>query len=319
MLVNTFSIDDLSLNQVKGIDEEFRGALRSYAAALDLAATSSGHAKTTYEAKANGFLRSLVQWLQKNMATAFEVTYQGRTKSMAEWAKEKGGNIRSLSGVAPHETINFRDLVNTIAGACLAPNFENQAPDYPFFSVLITGNNRAQAAQDALRAIAGQNRTKQATAVLDALELLDGEKIDPYKSKYTKIILDAVKAKGHGQVVNRGEIIHDDHGLEYMNPGSARLEPEWVVVILAALVFSGDIVLSIPGKKFDASGLQQLAATDMDELVRFKHLEQPKEWNLPALKALFELLGMTPGMAQLVTQGKDEPIQNLQQAVGKVV
>jgi succinate dehydrogenase flavin-adding protein (antitoxin of CptAB toxin-antitoxin module) len=57
----------------------------------------------------------------------------------------------------------------------------------------------------------------------------------------------------------------------------------------------------------------------MDELVRFKHLEQPKEWNLPALKALFELLGMTPGMAQLVTQGKDEPVQNLQQAVGKIV
>jgi hypothetical protein len=78
--------------------------------------------------------------------------------------------------------------------------------------VLITGNNRAQAAQDALRAIAGQNRTKQATAVLDALELLDGEKIDPYKSKYTKFILDAVKAKGHGQVVNRSEIIQDDHG-----------------------------------------------------------------------------------------------------------
>ncbi len=57
----------------------------------------------------------------------------------------------------------------------------------------------------------------------------------------------------------------------------------------------------------------------MDELVRFKHLEQPKEWNLPALKALFELLGMTPGMVQLVTQGEEEPVQNLQQAVGKIV
>ncbi len=135
--------------------------------------------------------------------------------------------------------------VNTIAGVCLAPRFADQAPDYPFFSVLITGSNRAQSDQDVLRAIAGLNRTKQATAVLDALKLLDGEKIDPCKSKYA----------------------------------------------------------SIPGKKFDATALQQLAATSMDELVRFKHLEQPKEWNLPALKALFELLGMTPGMAQLITQG----------------
>ena len=52
-----------------------------------------------------------------------------------------------------HLVVNVRDamganLVNTIAGVCLAPNFENQAPDYPFFSVLITGNNRAQAAQE---------------------------------------------------------------------------------------------------------------------------------------------------------------------------
>ena len=303
--------------RLKGIDEEFQASLKSYAAALDLAGTSSGHAKATYESKANGFLKKLVQWLQKHMTNAFEVTYQGRVKSMTEWAK--GKSIRELSGLLPHETINFRDLVNTIAGLCLAPNFENQAPDYPFFSVIITCNNRTQAAQDSLRALAGQNRTKQATAVLDALELLEGEKVDPYKSKYTKFILEAIKAKGHGQVLNRSEIIQDEQGLEYMNPGSSRLEPEWVVVLLASLVHSGDLVLAIPGNKFDASGLQQLAATGMDELIRFKHLEQPKEWNLPALKALFELLGMTPGMAQLVTQGDDKPLIQLLDNVGKVV
>jgi len=307
--------------RLKGTDDEFQTALKSYAAALDLAATSSGHAKATYDAKANSFLKNLVQWLQKHMSDAFEVTYQGRAKSITEWAK--GKSIRDLSGISPNETINFRDLINTIAGICLSPHFENQAPDYPFFSILITGSNRAQAAQDALRAIAVPNgnkqRNKQATAVLDALDLLDGEKIDPYKSKYASSILDAVKAKGHGQVVNRNEIIQDNHGLEYMNPGGSRLEPEWVIVLVAALVYSGDIVLSIPGKKFDATGLQQLAATDMDELVRFKHLEQPKEWNMPALKALFELLGMPPGNAQLVTQGSDEPVQQLQQNVAKIV
>ncbi|MBN2054301.1 ATP-binding protein, partial [bacterium] len=309
--------------RLKGADEDFRTALKSYAAALDLAGTASGHAKATYEAKANEFLRKLVQWLQKNMTAAFEVTYQGRTKAMVEWAKERGGSIRSFSGIASHETINFRDLVNTIAGVCLDPHFENQAPDYPFFSVLITGHNRAQAAQDALRAIAGQNRTKQATAVLDALELLDGEKLDPYQSKYTRFIHDAVKAKGHGQVVNRSEIIQDDHGLEYMNPGGARLEPEWVTVLLAALVYAGEIVLAIPGMKFDATGLAQLAAAGMDELVRFKHLEQPKEWNLPALKALFDLLDLPAGYPKLITQGETEPvikmIDRLQQVVKRLV
>ncbi len=113
------------------------------------------------------------------MATAFEVTYQGRSKSLTEWAK--GKSIRELSGIGSYERINFRDLVNTVSGICLGPHFQDQAPEYPLFSVLITGANRAQAAQDALRAIAGQTRTKQATAVLDALELLDGERLDPYR------------------------------------------------------------------------------------------------------------------------------------------
>ena len=298
-------------------DEEFRTALRSYAAALDLASTASGHAKSTYESKASNFLRDLVQWLQKNMTTAFEVTYQGRAKSLTEWAK--GKSIRELSGIGSHERINFRDLVNTTAGICLGTKFQDQAPEYPFFSVLITGANRAQAAQDALRAIAGQNRTKQATAVLDALELLDGERLDPYRSKYAKHILGVAKKKGHGQVVNRSELIQDVLGVEYLAPQSLRLEPEWAVVVLAALVYAGEVVLSIPGKKFDATGLAQLAGTGIDELAQFKHIERPKDWNLPALKALFELLGLTPGRAQLVTQGKDEPVQELQAKVTKYV
>ncbi len=323
-------------------DEEFRTALRNYAAALDLASTASGHAKSTYESKASNFLRDLVQWLQKNMTTAFEVTYQGRSKSLTEWAKGKKvepASSRSILRQDAGATFNFRDLVNTIAGICLEPHFKDQAPEYPFFSVLITGANRKQAAQDALRAIANIGArslspqssspiTKQATAVLDALELLDlsacnaqagGERLDPYRSKYAKHILGVAKKKGHGQVVNRSELIQDVLGVEYLAPQSLRLEPEWVVVVLAALVYAGEVVLSIPGKKFDATGLQQLAGTGINELAQFKHIERPKDWNLPALKALFELLGLTPGMSQLVTQGKDEPVQELQAKVTKYV
>ncbi|NLI41205.1 MAG: ATP-binding protein [Caldisericales bacterium] len=302
---------------LKKTDEEFLTALRNYAAALDLASTASGHAKSTYESKASNFLRDLVQWLQKNMTSAFEVTWQGRAKPLVEWAE--GRSIRELSGIGSHERINFRDLVNTIAGVCLGTSFQDQAPKYPFFPVLITSANRAQAAQDALRSIAGQSRTRQATAVLDALELLNGDRLDTTRSRYTRYILDLVKKKGSGQVVNRSELIQDALGVEYLAPQSLRLEPEWAVVVLAALVYSGEVVLAIPGKKFDAGGLAQLAGTSVDELVLFKHIEPPKEWNLPALKALFELLGLTPGMAQLVTLGKDEPVQELQKAVTHTV
>ena len=308
---------DELLFRLKHRDEDFQTALRGYAAALDLNSTASGHAKATYESKASAFLKILVQWLNKNMTTAFEVTHQGRTKALMEWAK--GRSVRELSGIGANEHINFRDLVNAIAGICLDSHFKEQAPDYPAFSVLITTQNMAQAAQDALRALAGQARTKQAAAILDALELLDGEKIAPYQSRYAKYILDIAKKKGTGQVVNRAEIIQEDKGVEYLAPQSFRLEPEWGVVVLAALIYAGEVVLAVPGHKFDATNLAQLSAEPVEELAQFKHIERPKEWNIPALKALFELLGLTPGMAQIVTQGEAGPVQEMQSKVASIV
>jgi energy-coupling factor transporter ATP-binding protein EcfA2 len=305
--------------QLKARDKEFHAALKKYTAAADLASTSSGHAKSTYESKAKDFLRKIVHWLQQHMIEAFNVTYQGRSRSMEQWAKEKGGNIRTLAGLGPNDTINFRDLINVISSVCLAPHFANQAPKYPTFSVYITGQSRGQATQDALRYISGQKKTKQGIAVLDGLELLDGEKIDPAQSRYAGFIRNMATQKGQGQVVNRSEIINNDHGVEYMNPGGLRLEPEWVVVVIAALIYSGDIVLSIPGKKFDATGLRMLASMGMDELTHFKHIEQPKDWNIPAIKAVFELLGLPSGKAILVTQGQEDSVKDLQQAVQTAV
>jgi hypothetical protein len=298
-------------------DDDFRKSLRGYAAAVDLAGTSSGHAKSEYEKKASGFLRDLVQWLQGHMASAFDVTYQGRAKSIGDWAK--GRSLRELSGIGAQERINFRDLVNTVAGICLEGHFQQQAPAYPVFSILITGASREQAARDGLRAIAGQSRTKQATAVLDALELLDGDRIRPHGSKYAGYILDAMSKKGHGQVTNRCELIQDVLGIEYLAPERLRLEPEWAVVLLASLVYSGDLVLAIPGQKLDATALVQLAATGMDDLIGFKHVEPPKDWNLPGIKTLMESLGLAPGNAELIAQGKDEPVQEMQKAATRTL
>lgn len=284
--------------RLKDKDESFDSSLKNYAAALNLSSTTSGSAKDTYEKKATGFLRDLVKWLQDHMTSAFEVTHQGKIKPLLGWLKGRplgnGGRI------------NVRDVVNAVGSVCLSPHFEELAPEYPRFSLLITGMNREQATLDALKAIAGGLRTKQATAVLDALQLLDGERLDPTRSRYAGAIVDALKKKGHGQVVNRAELLEYDHGVEYFSPQRFRLEPELLIVLLAALVHSGDVVLTIPGRKFDATNVAHLAATPLDELKEFKHVERPKDWNLPALTALFELLGQAPGLARALTQGGEQ-------------
>ena len=149
--------------------------------------------------------------------------------------------------------------MNAAASVCLATRFAEEFPEYPVFSTLITNQNRTQAAQDAIRAIAGNVQSKQGTAVLDALELLDGDRLAAKQSRYAKHFLELLAKKGQGQVLNRAELIADVQGVEY--DARFRLEPEWVVVILAALVHAGDVTLSLPGKKLDAASLDELART----------------------------------------------------------
>jgi hypothetical protein len=154
------------------VDNVFHDTLRRYAAALDLGSTASGRAKDIYSSKASAFLGELVKWLQEHITTAFEVTYQGRTEPLHEWIK---GKFTPPGGARA----NVRDLVKAVGGICLAPHFADKSPEYPTFSVLVTQDSRAQAMQDALRGVRGGPKTQQATAILDALELLDGDRLDP--------------------------------------------------------------------------------------------------------------------------------------------
>jgi hypothetical protein len=293
--------------RLSGKDETFDVALKRYAASIELSLSSSSHEKTTYENKADLYLKALVKWLNENMLTGFEVTYQGKPQPLIDLVRGK---------LPPGATQNVRDVIYIAGSLALATHFQDTAPEYPSFPVLITSDSRPQAAQDALRSMKpGASRSQQATAVLYALELLDGSKLDPSKSRYSAYVLDLLKNKGAGQVLNHDEIMRYVDGVEYLAPEKFRLEPEWVVVVLASLVHSGHIVLAIPGEKYDASKFEVLINTPVATLVDFKHVEPPKDWNLPALKAVFELLGQVPGMVQLVTQGKEEPVTEMQQKV----
>ncbi|MCB5228480.1 MAG: DUF6079 family protein [Candidatus Cloacimonetes bacterium] len=310
-------LDDEVFIYLNGRDAEFDEALGLFAASHELSLTASGNAKNIYLQKSEQYLRKVVTWLQKSIWEAFDVVYQGKRQSLENWAK--GKNIREISGIGQNETANFRDIVNAIASICLAQHFENQAPKYPKFSVLITGYNRKQNITEALRSISGGSKTKQATAILDALQLLDGDRLTTAQSPIAQYVIDKLTAKGKGQVLNREELIEKVNGIEYLDPNGFRLEPEWVVVVLAAMVYAGDIVLTVVGDKFDATKLQYLGATDLPTLVDFKHIEFPKDWNILSLKALFELVGLSPGLAQNITQGNDEPVRVLQDAITKLI
>lgn len=178
--------------------ENFIHSLKLYAGAKEMAATSSAKHREIYENKARERLKEIVAWLQEHMVDAFEVTCKGVTKKMVEW-----GDLSHI----PHATV--KESADSIAAFCLSSHFEDTTPDYPSFSVLITSESIGDAVKDALKWIKGGLKTKQGAAVLDGLQLLDGEDLKPGESKYAKYILQSLQKKGEGHVLNHGEILRD--------------------------------------------------------------------------------------------------------------
>jgi hypothetical protein len=302
-------------------DEQFDQLLRLYTAAADLVSTSSGHAKAVYESKTQTYLRDVLKWLQEYKASAFEVTYQGETHQLIKWLEEvKHEDFRVTSDPAlftPHPSLldNFRDLIELVADACLERYFSELAPEYPVFPVLVSHDNLIALAQEAMRTLANPNRSKPARGLLAALGLLNGEKIDPIHSKYAQSILKQLQEKAIGQVLNQDELFSD----KYFAPNIYRLEPELVMVLIAALVYAGDIVLVMPKEQFDASNFPELGTLTLKELLTFRHIERPKAFNRSALKALFEFLALPNGLDIALTNHDEMPVQQLQTKIGELI
>lgn len=188
--------------RLQGLDDAIKRHLAFYAAAQELVSTASGGAKTVYLDKVRHALRGMSEWLQHKQMTAFEVTSQGKTRTVQEWIK--GVSVRDKLRLAPQQRANFRDIVNVTSGLALGAHFADLAPEYPAFSVLVTESNRRPLIGNAL---AGGTRSKDGIAILDALEMLDGERIDPTRSRYAQEVLHRLRAKGQGQLLKRGELL----------------------------------------------------------------------------------------------------------------
>jgi hypothetical protein len=291
--------------KLKDRDDTFDRTLRLYAGSREQAAAASGSNKKIYEDKAGDHLRTLTSWLREHMPTAVEVVHQGWSKTLHEVVRGK---------LPPNATV--KDYVNTAGSALLAPHFADRSPEYPIFSVLVTRQNRDQAAQEALRWIAGGVKSKQGTAILDALELLEGETLKPRNSRYAKHVLDALSHKGQGQVLNRSELIASEAGVDYWM--KFRIEPEFLSVVLAALVQSGDIVLSLAGKKVDAAGIDQFAKVGITEVTEFKHIDRPRDLPLGPLQDLCELLNVPKGLI-VNPANRDDGVAKIQQRAGELL
>jgi hypothetical protein len=72
----------------------------------------------------------------------------------------------------------------------------------------------------------------------------------------------------------------------------SQLEPEWVAVLLIALIYDGQIVLALPGNvTLDAGNVDRAATLAVGDLANFRHYGRPKDLPLAAWKRIFEGAG----------------------------
>ncbi|NJR79156.1 DUF6079 family protein [Sphingomonas corticis] len=298
-------------------DEALTAILRRFSSASALEALNSGNAKAVYRAKAEDALKGMRKWLRDQQTTAFNVTYRGKTRTLGEWAK--GFSVRERAGIKGDETVNFREYVNASAGFLLAPHFEDAYPEYPTFGTIVTDANRRSLCTTAVKSLAGPSRPKDAVMILEALKLLDGDRLDPRQSPYAQEILTRLGAKGSGQVLNRTEVFEATSMAESFVPGRFGLEPDLVAVVLAALTHSGDVIVSVAGRKIDSSNINDGSSALVEELASFKHIEAPKDVNVGVLRDIYELFGLPSGQAQAAAKGDDAAVRTLQDAIEKTI
>jgi hypothetical protein len=272
-------------------DHAFEMALKLYAGAREMAGSASASNRLQYERKASDRLKDLQKWLRENLSQTMDVTYKGVTRPFIDWIK---------GGAAPRATGSVRDLVNALASTCLSTYFAEELPHYPTFSILITQATRAQAAQEAVRWLAGGLKTRQGEAVLDALDLLEDSQVKSRDSRYAGHFLQQLTRKGAGQVLNRSELIGG--AFEAEADKKFKLEPEWVAVALLGLVYTGEISLALPGRKLDAGNLEEAAKIGVADLANWKFVERPKGLPLAALTELFQLLELPTGLIKDANQ-----------------
>lgn len=275
---------------LKEKDGVFLKALSRYGGARKLSEQAAAGTRRLYEEKAQEYLRQITRWLRENWVQAFEVKYRGSTKKLQRW-------VADLPGQA-----SVREMINHVAAHCLAPYFEEKYPDYPAFTKLntpLTTANLPDYVQDALKYIGGV-KTRSGLALLDGLVLLDGDKVSVHRSGYARWVLEKLKDKGEGQVVNRSELIETvSVGKNYDDVERTvefGMEPELLVVILAALVYHGEIVLTVSGTTYDAMRYEELIRLPLDELKQFSHLKRPGAMPWNTLQAVFELLDIGRGL-----------------------
>jgi hypothetical protein len=262
------------------LSEEFKAAVTYYGAALALEVRADSSQKTIYRQKIDELNKKARALFDSEYVQITKVDYQGKELPLSGYP---------LSGAGSTKEQIFSDVASLV----FSEWFEQERPNYPKFSQLnasISKDNFIRLVNQAFAKIANpENSNRDGEGVLSGLGLWVPGMLDYSHSPFAKSIIQTLKEKGEGQVLNRDEIIYYVEKSDNLwLSKDFNLEAELEFVVMATLAALGEIEITLSsGESINSSNLQKLKSIDKEDFYSFTHIKPPKGLNEAALKTMF--------------------------------
>ena len=265
---------------MENLSEEFKTAVTLYGAALALEVRADSSQKTIYRQKIDELNKKARALFDNEYVQVTKVDYQGKELPLSGYPLPGTGSTKE-------------QIFSEVASLVLADWFEQERPNYPKFSQLnapISKDNFIRLVKQALSKIANpETSNRDGEGMLSGLGLWVPGMLDYSHSPYAKKLLQQLKEKGDGQVLNRDEIIeYVDKSDDLWLSKAFNVEAELQFIVMAALAALGEIEITLSsGLSINSTNLQELKNIDKNDFYSFTHVKPPKGLNEAALKTMF--------------------------------
>ncbi|TXT44741.1 MAG: hypothetical protein FD137_1516 [Spirochaetes bacterium] len=278
---------------MKGLSKEFKDRILLYGASKALEANASSDQKALFKSQIDEHRKKALELFEREYADRTAVIYKGTETLLKSYQLPGDGAGKDA-------------IFSAVAAKVLNKQFSDKYPDYPVFCDLLsplTKENFDARIKNSLKKIVNFSQAnRDGEAILSGLGLINGASIDTRNSRYADSIRKLLQAKGSGKVLNRDEILYPHYiaqNLWYSK--DFKLDHQLEFVVLAAMVYKGDIEISW-------SGSRSILATNIDqELLKlgdedyssFQSVREPVGLPIKEIKALFGHLGLPDLSAEL--------------------
>ena len=263
-----------------GLSDEFKEYVSLYGAAQSLLSRADTSQKPIYQQK--------IQDLQMKCRNLFEQEYLQIT------TVDYCGEVKPIKAFTlPGASATKEQIFSDITSAVLSDWFNNENPNYPKFSQLnqpLTKENLPKLIKQGLAKIINPDQpNREGEGVLNALGLWVPGMLDISHSIYANSLLNLLKEKGEGKVLNRDEVIECvQQGSNMWLTVDYKIEAELEFLVMTTLVALGEVEFTMnSGTTINASNLNVLRDFTQTDAYNFATIRKPKDINELALRALF--------------------------------